>query len=50
MKRIAVCALLAFGIFGAEAAFAAKAGKPVVAVTEFRNESGAAWWRGGVGW
>lgn len=24
--------------------------KPVVAVTEFKNESGAAWWRGGVGW
>ncbi len=24
--------------------------KPVVAVIEFRNESGAAWWRGGVDW
>ena len=24
--------------------------KPVIAVIEFKNESGAAWWRGGVGW
>ena len=28
----------------------ARGGKPVVAVAEFINESGAAWWRGGVGW
>lgn len=26
------------------------AGKPAVGVAEFKNESGAAWWRGGVGW
>lgn len=24
--------------------------KPVMAVTEFTNQSGAGWWRGGVGW
>lgn len=24
--------------------------KPSIGVTEFKNESGAAWWRGGVGW
>jgi curli biogenesis system outer membrane secretion channel CsgG len=24
--------------------------KPAVGVAEFKNESGAAWWRGGVGW
>jgi curli biogenesis system outer membrane secretion channel CsgG len=24
--------------------------KPVLAVIEFRNDSGAGWWRGGVGW
>ncbi len=24
--------------------------KPVVAVAEFKNQSAAAWWRGGVGW
>lgn len=28
----------------------ALAEKPRVAVIEFKNESGAAWWRGGVGW
>jgi len=28
----------------------ARGAKPVVAVAEFLNESGAAWWRGGVGW
>ncbi len=25
-------------------------GKPVIGVIEFKNESGAGWWRGGVGW
>ena len=30
-------------------AFAAKS-KPTIAVIEFKNESGAGWWRGGVGW
>jgi curli biogenesis system outer membrane secretion channel CsgG len=25
-------------------------GKPVLGVIEFKNESGAGWWRGGVGW
>ena len=29
---------------------AAVADKPVVAVTEFSNQSGAGWWRGGVGY
>ncbi|MCB1643111.1 MAG: penicillin-binding protein activator LpoB, partial [Xanthomonadales bacterium] len=24
--------------------------RPVLAVTEFSNDSGAGWWRGGVGW
>lgn len=26
------------------------AAKPVVGVAEFKNQSGAGWWRGGVGW
>jgi curli biogenesis system outer membrane secretion channel CsgG len=33
--------------------FAAPAGaadKPVLAVAEFKNQTGAGWWRGGVGW
>ncbi|MGV6851635.1 MAG: CsgG/HfaB family protein [bacterium] len=28
----------------------ALARKPVMAVAEFKNQSGAGWWRGGVGW
>lgn len=35
-------------VMGTQAAVAA--GKPSIGVAEFRNESGAAWWRGGVGW
>lgn len=31
-------------------AWAAAQDKPVIGVIEFKNESGAAWWRGGVGW
>ncbi len=29
---------------------AAAASKPTIGVAEFKNESGAGWWRGGVGW
>lgn len=36
-------ALLASGLALAQ-------GKPVIAVTEFDNQSAAGWWRGGVGW
>lgn len=31
-------------------AMGASAETPVIGVAEFKNESGAAWWRGGVGW
>jgi curli biogenesis system outer membrane secretion channel CsgG len=48
MKRMLMGAVIAFGLAGAQMAFAA--GQPVIGVAEFRNESGAAWWRGGVGW
>lgn len=49
MKAVVLAAgLLAAGF--AQCAFAASEGRPVVGVAEFRNESGAAWWRGGVGW
>ncbi len=30
--------------------FPVQADKPVMGVAEFHNTSGAAWWRGGVGW
>jgi curli biogenesis system outer membrane secretion channel CsgG len=34
----------------AQGALAAGDGRPTVGVAEFTNQSGAAWWRGGVGW
>jgi len=43
---IALCLGLASFLPGTAAA----QGKPVLGVIEFRNESGAGWWRGGVGW
>lgn len=42
---------LALALAGAMAAGSAlAAGKPSIGVAEFKNESGAGWWRGGVGW
>ena len=48
MKKLLLGLFAATTIFGSAAVFAQ--GKPVVAVIEFKNESGAAWWSGGVGW
>jgi curli biogenesis system outer membrane secretion channel CsgG len=47
MKRalLGVCLALA-----ATAPAMAAGGKPVLGVIEFKNESGAGWWSGGVGW
>ena len=42
-------ALAAMMVFAAASASAA-GDRPVLAVTEFDNQSGAGWWRGGVGW
>jgi curli biogenesis system outer membrane secretion channel CsgG len=50
MKQLIVVALALWGALAADAAMAQRGGKPVVAVAEFKNESGAGWWRGGVGW
>jgi curli biogenesis system outer membrane secretion channel CsgG len=50
MKQVIVVALALWGALAADAAMAQGGGKPVVAVAEFKNESGAGWWRGGVGW
>jgi curli biogenesis system outer membrane secretion channel CsgG len=47
-KRLLGVALALTGALGANLALAQ--GKPTIGVAEFRNESGAAWWRGGVGW
>ncbi|GAA0706775.1 CsgG/HfaB family protein [Dokdonella soli] len=49
MNKSMFAVLLALaGIAGSGCAFAA--GKPSVGVAEFKNESAAGWWRGGVGW
>ena len=42
---------VAMALVAATAAGSAVAGgQPVIGVAEFTNQSGAAWWRGGVGW
>jgi curli biogenesis system outer membrane secretion channel CsgG len=49
MKKLLLSAAVAFaGAVMAGSAFAA--GAPTIGVAEFTNQSGAAWWRGGVGW
>ncbi|HOX71600.1 CsgG/HfaB family protein [Dokdonella sp.] len=50
MKKFVVVATLALAGFGFAGMALAQGGKPAVGVAEFKNESGAAWWRGGVGW
>jgi curli biogenesis system outer membrane secretion channel CsgG len=50
MKKLVWGVALALaGVVTASPVFA-RGEKPVIAVAEFKNESGAAWWRGGVGW
>ena len=49
MKKLFLSAAIALaGIAAAGSACAA--GGPTIGVAEFTNQSGAAWWRGGVGW
>ena len=48
MSRLIQNVVAASLLAGSMAAMAAD--KPVVAVTEFTNQSGAGWWRGGVGY
>jgi len=50
MKKVLAGLIAVAAVFGADAALARGGAKPVVAVAEFKNESGAAWWSGGVGW
>lgn len=47
MKKLVVGVVLALV---AGSAFAAGDGRPTIGVAEFTNQSGAAWWHGGVGW
>jgi curli biogenesis system outer membrane secretion channel CsgG len=49
-KQLMTIAFAVVSLMGGGGAMAAGNGKPSVGVTEFRNESAAGWWRGGVGW
>ncbi|HQX23457.1 MAG TPA: CsgG/HfaB family protein [Pseudomonadota bacterium] len=49
MKYALIGALVLASAIGAQPA-AAQGGKPVIAVAEFKNETNAGWWSGGVGW
>lgn len=49
MKYALIGALVLASAIGALPA-AAQGGKPVIAVAEFKNETNAGWWSGGVGW
>ncbi len=50
MKSMVLRGVLAGLLVSLFSAAATAQDKPVIAVIEFKNESGAAWWRGGVGW
>src|SRR5678815_434363 len=52
MKKFVLAVAMAVAAFVvADGALAAGGdNRPVVGVAEFTNQSGAAWWRGGVGW
>jgi curli biogenesis system outer membrane secretion channel CsgG len=50
MKKLMMCMTVALvGLAAAGSAFAA-GGKPAIGVAEFKNDTAAAWWGGGVGW
>lgn len=48
MKRLIVLTALALSLLVSWGALAKD--RPILAVAEFKNQSGAGWWRGGVGW
>src|SRR5215813_4577923 len=49
MKKLLLGAAIALASVAASGSVFA-AGGPTLGVAEFTNQSGAAWWRGGVGW
>lgn len=50
MNKLVLCAaVVLLGTAAAGSAVAARGDHPVVAVADFTNDSGAGWWRGGVG-
>lgn len=50
MKKLVMAGALVLAGVCMSAAALAQGGKPSIGVAEFKNESGAGWWRGGVGW
>ncbi|HET6545282.1 MAG TPA: CsgG/HfaB family protein [Rhodanobacteraceae bacterium] len=50
MKNYVLATLLVLVGIGMAGDALAAGNKPAVGVAEFKNESGAGWWRGGVGW
>ena len=50
MKSMMACVLALAALAGVQPAQAQRGERISVAVDEFKNESGAGWWRGGVGW
>ena len=51
MKKLMMCIVIALvGAAATGSAFAAGDGRPSIGVAEFKNETAAAWWGGGVGW
>src|SRR5688572_17505811 len=49
MKQVLLGVVALMGVAAADVSHA-RGDKPVIAVAEFKNESGAGWWSGGVGW
>ena len=50
MKKLMMCMAVALVSFAATDSALAAGGKPAIGVAEFKNETAAAWWGGGVGW
>jgi curli biogenesis system outer membrane secretion channel CsgG len=51
MNKLMMCMAVALaGMAATGSAFAAGDGKPAIGVAEFKNDTAASWWGGGVGW
>lgn len=50
MKPFLIAGAMALAALFTSSDALAQGGKPSIGVAEFKNQSGAGWWRGGVGW
>lgn len=50
MKPLLIAGAMALAALFTSSDALAQGGKPSIGVAEFKNQSGAGWWRGGVGW